>query len=211
MDNFGISFSPLGNQSQSGPGGSPSAGGASNPVQDAIRTLSYRQPRTVGGGAPINASLLNAQGAAGLPQASAMATPAAPTGGLEEILRKLFGLPPQMAPQAAPEAAGAPPAMDQGTGMGSFQSQPQSFQPMMGGSAMSTPPPPRFTPGITAGEPAPSSFNPGSVQDEMKPLDPGLTMAPTGNAGEFQTSGSAGFPSPGRGSGASFIGRAVRR
>src|SRR3954468_22422387 len=105
-DNFGLSFAPLG-QSASGASGSPAGpggtGGSVNPLQDAIRVLSLRIPRTVGASPIAPAPLLNAVGSAGVSQPQG--TPMQPGMDLETLLRRLFG----MGTQAAPPTTAAPP------------------------------------------------------------------------------------------------------
>ena len=115
LSDYGTSFSPL----QRGPGdGREKPGGGGQPTQEAIRTISTRIPRMAQGGAGIAPQpLLNAPGGMGM--ASPMGTAAQPNlGGLEELIRRLFGL--------------------VGGGQG---------QPGMGGSPMGAPAP-HVTPGI---------------------------------------------------------------
>ena len=209
-DDYGLSFSPL-TQGQNRTGqASPSGGGSQNPVQDAIRTLSYRVPRTVGAQSPIPQALLSAPGGQGLPQSSLPGTQAQPSLGLEDILRKLFGLTPQASPMAPPpEAGGASPMFDPGIGLAPMGGTAQSLQGVMGGQSQA--PAPRFTPGIGSGDVGPLEV--GQPQADPFPFDkapePGIFDQQHMN-GEFQIGGS-GFPSPGRGAGAPHVGRAVRR
>lgn len=121
----GLTFSPLAQQ-----GGPNGEGNAAPSVQEAIRTLSYKIPRTVGAASPIPQALLSAPGGAGVSRPGSMGgapsagpmgqAPGAPTLGFEELLRKLFGL-------------GAPEQM---AGQMSGQMAPQGLAPA-----------PRFTPG----------------------------------------------------------------
>lgn len=112
----GISFSPLNRSDKTArpAGGSPGPGAAaSTPIQQAIKVLSLRMPRVVGAAATTSPALLNAVGGAGggftyprprpvggmsaegprvmAPTAGAAASPQAPSLGLEDLLRKLFG------------------------------------------------------------------------------------------------------------------------
>ena len=121
--------------------------------EEAIRTLSLRIPH-IRGGAPSIApnQLLQAPGAAGL------APGGANLGGLEQILRKIFGLPAtgSFAPPSAPGMA--PPALGGGGG-GNVALPPAPG----GGSA----PAPHVTP-INPGAPSspvqgPIDFDPGAI------------------------------------------------
>lgn len=107
MDSFGLSFSPtnLPDRMNGTPGSQPSATGPFNPVQDAIRTLNYRIPRSVGVHGIAPSPLLNAQGAAGFTGSAPMGSPPSAVGPqtaprnqgnpvvdeLEQWLRKLLG------------------------------------------------------------------------------------------------------------------------
>lgn len=111
MDNFGLSFSPLGQGGPTNPNnpGTPSGGG--NPVQDAIKVLSLRIPKVVGAGAPSPQVLLG--GAGGGPGGAGAAPGAAGFGGggnaalFEQLLRSLFG---GGEPQTGINRPGMPPA-----------------------------------------------------------------------------------------------------
>jgi hypothetical protein len=94
MEPMGVSFMPGQQDDQTKKPGSEAP-------QDAIKTLNLAIPRVVGGASPINASLLNAQGSAGMP--------ANGFGGLEAFLRRLFGQMPQAGP-VSPGGAPLPPA-----------------------------------------------------------------------------------------------------
>lgn len=92
----GLSFSPL------TPQGNGSGDGNATPIQQAVRTLSYKVPRTVGAASPIPSQLLNSQGSAGVQApmggqmpsnvGPSMGSAPTPDVGLEEILRRLFGM-----------------------------------------------------------------------------------------------------------------------
>lgn len=154
MNNFGISFSPFGNDNPNNNNQRGDSGGATPSPQEAIRVLSLRVPRTVGVASPIPSMLLNAQGGGGFgggggPQGM-------PPGGMEELLRRLFGqaaqgpmgMPSMAAPMGAP--AGAPPAG--------------------GGSA----PPPRAAPGIEGGAPGGTASGVGNMAPPPQPpMQPG--------------------------------------
>jgi hypothetical protein len=99
---IGQSFAPLGDQNdltrpQNQPG--------SNPVQEAIKVLTLRMPRVLGGGAPAAPELLNSLGGA------AVQNPIA------ALLQQLFAQQPQMgggmAMGGGPMAPSAPPAPPQ--------------------------------------------------------------------------------------------------
>lgn len=134
-DTLGLSFAP--NQQQPGGPGGQKPGGMT-PVQEAIRTIGLRVPRTVGARAIAPSPLMHAAGAGGfatglggLPGASGLD----PGMGLEELLRKLFGLgggsdlgamgdgsgggagapPPRIIPGINP-TDGIPPIQDTGDG-----------------------------------------------------------------------------------------------
>lgn len=99
---IGVNFSPLAQREQQG-----SHGTAAPQVQEAIRTLSTTMPRVVGASSPIPQQLLGAAGSQGLSMAGGMEN----SGGLEQILRKLFGMPPMgevgggMSPSMAPSVS----------------------------------------------------------------------------------------------------------
>jgi hypothetical protein len=59
-DDFGLSFSPLGNAQQGYGQNAPNQ--QTNPLQEAIQILSLRRPRVVGATSPIPGPLLNGQG-----------------------------------------------------------------------------------------------------------------------------------------------------
>jgi hypothetical protein len=67
MPNVGLSFSPTsGQQQMSGQNGTRMGQqGASSPVMDAIKILSFRVPQTLGAGAPVAPGLLSGAGGAG--------------------------------------------------------------------------------------------------------------------------------------------------
>jgi hypothetical protein len=82
---IGQSFAPLGDEDmQNRANGNQGA----SPVQEAIKTLSMRMPRTVGAGAPAPAALLNSLGGAGLPTPMGGGQPDNP---LLEALKRLLG------------------------------------------------------------------------------------------------------------------------
>ena len=95
MDTFGDTFAPT-NQDRMKPGqggASGETGGSVNPIQEAIKTLSYRVPRQTGGQGLAPAALLSGPGSAGVPTSPA-GMPGGQNGvqlGLEQLLRMLFG------------------------------------------------------------------------------------------------------------------------
>lgn len=100
---FGLSFVPGQSQLDRQPGGG--GGGAqprSSPVQQAIQMLSLRLPHVVGAQALAPGPLLQGPGAAGVPSAGG--------GGIEALLRLLFGVGPQgggpISPTGAPITPG---------------------------------------------------------------------------------------------------------
>lgn len=118
----GLSFSPLGSpQSKHGTDETPAP-----PIQEAIRVLSLRIPK-IAGGAPSLApySLLTGAGSGGVGMGGGTNL------GLEDLLRKLFGITGPGAGGMAPSAPGAP------SGGGSGSAAPPAF----GGGGGSAPPP----------------------------------------------------------------------
>jgi hypothetical protein len=138
---LGQSFAPMGDEDMQNRGN----GNGASPVQEAIRTLTTRLPRTIGAGAIAPGMLLNSPGASGLPG----------------------GMPGGM-PGAGPEAEATNPLLDAlrrilgGTFAGGN---------LPGGASI---PAPHVIPGVGPGEPAPGTFNPGGFDEEppMPPLPP---------------------------------------
>lgn len=153
MDTPGLSFSPLG----ADPSKRPTDTTQNAPIQEAIRVLSMRVPR-MNGSAPSVApnALLSGQGSGGLAPGGTGGT----TMGLEQLLRKLFGMPATGSFAPAQGAPGAP-----GGGMGGGMPPAPSLPVGGGGSA----PVPHFTPinpgtpsGPLVSDPAPVDL-PGSI------------------------------------------------
>lgn len=122
MDNFGLSFSPLGQGGPTNPNNPGTPSGSGNPVQDAIKVLSLRIPKVVGAGAPSPQVLLGGAGggmggAASVPGGAGLGGNAAM---FEQLLRQLFG---------------------GGGSVGTAPSGPQ-FDPMQGNSGPAMPPQP---------------------------------------------------------------------
>jgi hypothetical protein len=95
---IGQSFAPLGDDND--PTKPQNQPGAANPVQEAIKVLTLRMPRVLGGGAPAAPELLNSMGGA------AVQNPVA------AILAQLFAQAPQMGggPMGGSPAPPPPPA-----------------------------------------------------------------------------------------------------
>lgn len=125
----GLTFSPLGGPDSKNPN-DPNAQSAPQgyaPIQDAIRTLSFRIPKFGGATSPIPPGLLNAGGMGGLD--------------LQGILRSLFGFQPGMALPGASAMGGVG-----GSPMGGGGSAPPpSVTP---GNTQPTPPRP-YDPTVT--------------------------------------------------------------
>lgn len=159
----GVSFSPLGDPSKDA--GGPTA---NQPVQEAIRTLSLRIPQ-IRGAAPSVApnALMNAPGAAGFAPAQGGAN----LGGLEQILRKLFGMPATGA--FAPPMGGPPSMAPSGGGA--------SFGPSMSGGAA---PMPSITPGYGENTPTPQPVDPSLLAPAPAPPAPPFVggSSPLGSA-----------------------------
>ena len=139
LSDYGQSFSPL----RQGPDDRSKPGGGSQ-TQEAIRTISTRIPRISQGGQSLApAPLLNAPGGMGM--AAPMGTAGAPSLGLEELIRRLFGLLAGGVPQGAPAPMGAPGGM---APMGA--PAPMAAPAPMGGlgGGMGSAPQPRVIPGV---------------------------------------------------------------
>lgn len=152
----GISFSPIQDDpTQHGPT-------ANRPIQEAIRTLSLRIPQTrPGANAIAPNALMSAPGAAGLAPASGGAN----LGGLEQILRKLFGLPATGSFAPSLMAAGPAPA-GAGGGGGNI-----ALMPSGSGSA----PLPNITPGVVTPPNLTPVSDPGAgpwTDPQAAPFDP---------------------------------------
>lgn len=119
MDTPGLTFAPIG-QTPGRPnaGDSPDPNRPSTPIQDAIRVLSLRVPRVLGAQAPVDPSLFARPGQpAGGGRFQVQGTPDDPSTGLDEILRRLFGLshmgpgtPTQPTQGGWPDAPSGPPS-----------------------------------------------------------------------------------------------------
>lgn len=169
----GDTFSPL-NRSMGTGGTRTGSGGAgadrSTPIQQAIRVLSLRVPKVAGAAAPVAQSLMAAPGGAALggmnlgalgpaggasasqaPSASPISgpSPAQPTQGaslgLEDILRKLFGL-----GSAIPGMVSPGGVLPQAPGAGGWRTVNDNA--LAGGQPPSAPPP-RITIGSQPGAP----------------------------------------------------------
>ena len=140
---FGLSFSPTGKDDQQ------QAGANQTPIQDAIKVLSLRIPQFHGGIAPQQ--LLGGPGSAGLPGGGAPGVGGIP-GGLDEFLRRLFGMGGGM-PGGMPGGpmAGPPtPSVRPGGEPGQMPVPPEPA-PQIGGVV----PPGSFSPSPSSGRPSP--------------------------------------------------------
>ena len=147
LSDYGQSFSPL----RQGPDAGRAKPGGGSQTQEAIRTISTRIPRiTQGGQSLAPAPLLNAPGGMGM--AAPMGTAGAPSLGLEELIRRLFGLLGGGAPMGGPAPMGAPGGMAPmaGAPLGAPLAPP-TVRPGGMGSA----PPPRVVPGSQGPFPGP--------------------------------------------------------
>lgn len=154
-EDVGLSFSPLTNQ-----GGAMGQRPAQTPVQDAIRTLSYRVPKDVGSASPIPPELLAALGGAGI--GGVPGTEGDPSMGFEEIIRKIFGMtpgamtPPRIFPGLRDPGAGGAPIAPAPT-------EPAPIEPTLRGPGAPMPVPapgPTEVPVAPWREPAPGTFTP---------------------------------------------------
>jgi hypothetical protein len=160
-DMLGLSFSPMANQGTNGSGN----GNAVPTPQEAIRILSLRLPRTVGVASPIPSLLLNAPGGAGFSGHDTI------PGGMDETLRRLFGL--FQTPNGA--GAGQPPMFGNPTPMFSAGSYtPPSAVPSLGGGRV---PVPGVKPGVNPSDGYPQPFDwqppPPVTQPPAAPREPG--------------------------------------
>jgi hypothetical protein len=126
-DQFGISFAPTGQPGQ-GTGGATGPS-ESSPVADAIKVLSLRIPRVVGPGGLAPGGLLNGMGGGGMQGMSGV------PGGLEELLRRLFGQ------GGAQTGAGTPKVTPGVTGPGGSPVGPLSPPPPAAPPQAPVPPP----------------------------------------------------------------------
>ena len=200
-DNYGISFSPLENPQFNNQGGRPGAPGAANPIQQAIRTLSYRTPRTVGAPSPIPNALLQSAGGANVPQSTPWTPQTAPT---PLPTASAPPAPPAQPSPVAPPFAGPTTTPDTPAPEFGFEALlrrlfglPEATASPAAGwmpppPSMTAPPPqqskvpsPSFIPGIgdnpiTTGEPTPGSFNPQpEAPPSLPPTPPGSPYANT--------------------------------
>lgn len=150
-DNFGLSFSPLGDRNGGQNDPREGGGAGASPIQDAIRVLSLRIPQFAGPGSIAPQQLLNSPGAAGIAPPGGLQP-----GGLEQFLKFLFG-----------QMAGA-------SGMQPTAPMPGGMPGAPGGAA-----PPKIGPGVQA--PAPGGAFPeipGPQGPQAPPQMPGTGNTP---------------------------------
>jgi hypothetical protein len=145
-DPLGISFSPFGQQPQSGGQGGQSGAPAPTP-QSAIQMLSFRTPRTVGANSPIPGGLLNAPGGAAFGGGGGQFGPAG--GNLEQLLALLFG--------RMRGGVGALPEGPQAMGGGIGTPGPMPWDVTGPGPVIA---PPKVRPGVGEPEPGPQITTP---------------------------------------------------
>jgi hypothetical protein len=143
---IGQSFAPLGDPNDLTAQGQN--GGSVNPVQEAIKTLSLRMPRTLGAGAPVSRELLTGLGGASmnnplsaiLLQLLKQAGMGQPAGAPPMSAPSSMGGGGPMAPMGAPSMPGAPQAPSGPVTRPKFTYQENDP------STMPAPPPPPWNP-----------------------------------------------------------------
>ena len=160
MANFGLSFVPgaeqNGQQRPGGPGGAPSG---VPPLQQAVQLLSLRLPRVMGGQALAPGPLMQGPAGGGL---------GLPGGALEELLKRLFGMPGGLPSMPSGQQKFGPGQMPGASGLlpsGPRMTPGPSPYPML----PSQPPGPVFTPGMREGAARPGATPPPRWGDEPGP------------------------------------------
>lgn len=195
MSDLGLSFMPNAQPNQPGQGPQPGV----EPVQNAIRILSLRLPKVVGGGAFAPGALLNGAGAQGNPFtqtafAQTQKLGSDPLGGLGNLPGP-SGSGPSVtgAPSPGLDAGSIPPGMLQqlldllagrsGGNTGGNTPTPSRIIP--GGESRNPNPIPSPGPTDPTMTPPPLDFNPGSPMPSAPPAPPTYGRNPLGDRNVF--------------------------